>query len=75
MFSSARLAATAQLVWQGCSLLNVSGGHRQTSPVCSLWGRCFGLAVGHPAGSNSATLPFLPARAPCCFTSSFQLIP
>lgn len=38
-------------------------------------GQCFGLAVGLPAGSTSSTLPFLPARAPCCFTSGFQLIP
>ena len=73
-FSSARPAVAAQLVWQGCSLLNISGGCRHTSPVC-LGGQCFWLAVGHLAGSNSSTLPFLPARAPCCFTSSFQLIP
>lgn len=70
--SPARPAAAAQLVWEGCSLLNISGGYRHASPV---WGQCFGLAAGHPAGSNSSSLPFLPARAPCCFTSGFRLIP
>lgn len=45
MSSSARLAAAVQLMWQGCSLLNISGGYRHTSPDCCLWGQCFGLTV------------------------------